>query len=146
MADGNRCGEGCDSSTTVPAVVYFPSGTYKISAPIISWYYSQMIGDAKNIPVIMATPNFTGIAMIGESLRFGPKSLLIPRRCRSIYSRWAVVYQPEQCMCLRSSSRIVPKMRLSSFAQSAILSLTLAKSLPMPMLPQYIGKSRKLLA
>lgn len=67
MADGNRCGEGCGSSTIVPAVVYFPSGTYKISAPIVSWYYTQMIGDAKDIPVIEASPNFEGIAMIGES-------------------------------------------------------------------------------
>ena len=67
MADGNRCGDGCGSSTTSPAVVYFPPGTYKISAPIISWYYTQMIGDAKNIPVITAAPNFEGIAMIGES-------------------------------------------------------------------------------
>jgi glucan 1,3-beta-glucosidase len=67
MAAGNRCGDGCDSSTIVPAVIYFPSGTYKISAPIVSWYYTQMTGDAKNIPVIMAAPNFAGMAMIGES-------------------------------------------------------------------------------
>lgn len=70
MAAGNRCGQGCDSSTLTPAVVYFPSGTYKISGPIITWYYSQMIGDAKNIPVILAASNFAGMAMIGES-RFG---------------------------------------------------------------------------
>ena len=66
MADGNRCGNGCDSSTIVPAVVYFPKGTSKISAPIISWYYSQMIGDAKDIPVILAAPTFAGMAMIGK--------------------------------------------------------------------------------
>jgi glucan 1,3-beta-glucosidase len=66
MADGHRCGEGCGSSTIVPAVVYFPSGTYKISTPIVSWYYTQMIGDAKRIPVIKAARNFDGIAMIGE--------------------------------------------------------------------------------
>ena len=31
VADGERCGEGCDSSTTTPAIVYFPAGTYAVS-------------------------------------------------------------------------------------------------------------------
>ncbi len=35
VADGDRCGEGCDSSTTTPAIVYFPAGTYVVSKPII---------------------------------------------------------------------------------------------------------------
>lgn len=33
--DQNRCGNGCGSSTTTPALVYFPSGSYLVSAPII---------------------------------------------------------------------------------------------------------------
>lgn len=148
MADGNRCGEGCDSSTLTPAVVYFPSGTYKISKPIVTWYYSQMIGDAKNIPVILAASNFAGMALIGKShfSRVMFQTLTHFRRCRSIHCKWAMVYQPEQRTRLPSSPRIVPKMHASSFAQSAILSLILAKSLPIPRLPGYIGRSRKLLA
>lgn len=62
MADGNRCGEKCGSSSVKRAVVYFPAGschfndkyrlisdkspgTYLISTPIISYYYTQMVGD-----------------------------------------------------------------------------------------------------
>lgn len=37
VSDGDRCGEGCDSSTTTPAIVYFPAGTYAVSAPIIQY-------------------------------------------------------------------------------------------------------------
>jgi hypothetical protein len=32
---GNRCGQGCDSSTVVPALVFFPAGTYLVSRPIV---------------------------------------------------------------------------------------------------------------
>lgn len=43
ISDGGRCAPGvCQSSTTTPAVVYFPSGTYLISASIIDYYYTQV--------------------------------------------------------------------------------------------------------
>lgn len=64
ISSGNRCGEGCDSSTITPALVYFPPGTYRISAPIISYYYTQLVGDKKRRPVLKPTPNFQGIAVI----------------------------------------------------------------------------------
>lgn len=64
ITDGNRCGLGCDSSTVTPAIVYFPPGTYLVSAPIIQSYYSQFIGDAVTIPTIKASASFTGIAVI----------------------------------------------------------------------------------
>ena len=64
ISDGNRCGDGCDSSTTTPAIVYFPPGTYLVSAPIIQYYYTQLIGDAIDVPTIKAAEAFTGIAMI----------------------------------------------------------------------------------
>lgn len=64
IADGNRCGLGCDSSTVTPAIVYFPPGTYLVSAPIIQYYYTQFIGDAVTIPTIKASASFTGIAVI----------------------------------------------------------------------------------
>jgi hypothetical protein len=48
ISSGNgRCGNNnCPSSSTAPALVYFPPGTYKISAPIVAWYYTQLVGDA----------------------------------------------------------------------------------------------------
>ncbi|KAF4230317.1 hypothetical protein CNMCM6805_000807 [Aspergillus fumigatiaffinis] len=64
MSSGNRCGKGCDSSTTTPALVYFPPGTYVVSKPIIQYYYTQIVGDAVNLPVIKASADFTGMAVI----------------------------------------------------------------------------------
>lgn len=67
ITQGNRCGEGCDSSTTTPAIVFFPPGTYLVSRPIIQYYYTQFIGDAINLPVLKATSNFEGIAVIDSN-------------------------------------------------------------------------------
>lgn len=64
VADGSRCGQGCDSSTTTPAIVYFPPGTYMVSAPIVQYYYTQFIGDAVTIPTLKATAGFAGMAVI----------------------------------------------------------------------------------
>ncbi|KAL5334910.1 pectate lyase superfamily protein-domain-containing protein [Aspergillus crustosus] len=64
ISSGERCGQGCDSSTTKPAVVYFPAGTYLVSTPIIQYYYTQMIGDAINLPVLKASANFAGMAVV----------------------------------------------------------------------------------
>ena len=65
ISSGNRCGpKSCQSSTTSPAIVYFPVGTYRISAPIIDFYYTQLIGNPNNLPTIKATSNFTAFALI----------------------------------------------------------------------------------
>lgn len=64
ITDGNRCGQGCDSSTTVPAIIYFPAGKYAVSAPIIQLYYTQFIGDATDLPTILALPSFEGLAVL----------------------------------------------------------------------------------
>ncbi|PPQ78458.1 hypothetical protein CVT25_011853 [Psilocybe cyanescens] len=65
ITDQNRCGGGtCPSSTVSPAVVYFPQGTYLISAPIVPYYYTQLIGDAKVPPTLLATQSFNGFAVI----------------------------------------------------------------------------------
>ncbi|TFK36999.1 exo-beta-1,3-glucanase [Crucibulum laeve] len=62
---GNRCGGGsCPSSTVTPALVYFPKGTYLVSAPIIAYYYTQLIGDAKTPPTLLAAASFDGMAVI----------------------------------------------------------------------------------
>lgn len=64
IASGSRCGKGCDSSTTKPAVVYFPPGTYMVSKPIVQYYYTQMIGDAISLPVLKASADFAGMAVV----------------------------------------------------------------------------------
>lgn len=64
VSTGNRCGPYCGSSSLTPATVYFPPGTYLISAPILAYYYTEIIGDARTLPTILASPNFTGLALI----------------------------------------------------------------------------------
>ncbi|EIW85435.1 glycoside hydrolase family 55 protein [Coniophora puteana RWD-64-598 SS2] len=64
ISSGERCGEGCPSSTTTPALVYFPSGTYLVSTPILAYYYTALIGDARTPPTILASANFSGLAVI----------------------------------------------------------------------------------
>ncbi|KAF4222546.1 hypothetical protein CNMCM6805_002191 [Aspergillus fumigatiaffinis] len=65
MSDGGRFSPASrDSSTTTPAIVYFPAGTYVISSPIIDYYFTQIIGNPISLPVIKATPGFTGLGLI----------------------------------------------------------------------------------
>ena len=64
ITEGNRCGQGCDSSTTTPAIIYFPSGTYLVSKPIVQLYYTQFVGDATNLPTLKAAASFAGMAVI----------------------------------------------------------------------------------
>ena len=64
ISSGNRCGQGCNSSTTTPDLVYFPPGTYLISKPIVQLYFTQFVGDAISPPTIKAAPGFSGIALI----------------------------------------------------------------------------------
>lgn len=49
ISDGQRCGPDCGTSTVVPAVVYFPAGTYLVSSPIIQYYNTQFLGDVSNL-------------------------------------------------------------------------------------------------
>ncbi|KAH8556533.1 exo-beta-1,3-glucanase [Umbelopsis sp. PMI_123] len=66
IAMGNRCGANCagGSSTISPALVYFPSGTYLITSPIVMYYYTQLVGNALNPPTLLMAPSFSGIALI----------------------------------------------------------------------------------
>jgi len=64
ISSGSRCGQGCDSSTVTPALVYFPPGTYMISSPIVQYYFTQLVGDALTIPRLKATSKFSGMAVI----------------------------------------------------------------------------------
>lgn len=63
ISAGNRCTPGsCVSTTTTPAVVYFPAGTYMVSSPIVDYYYTQLIGNPNCVPTIKATGNFAAPA------------------------------------------------------------------------------------
>ncbi|KAG2185732.1 hypothetical protein INT43_002167 [Umbelopsis isabellina] len=66
ISSGSRCGDNCvpQSSTTSPAVVFFPAGKYVVSKPLIQYYYTQMIGDALSPPTLLAAANFSGIGLI----------------------------------------------------------------------------------
>ncbi|KAK0225092.1 exo-beta-1,3-glucanase [Armillaria nabsnona] len=65
ISEGNRCGEGeCNSSTTTRAVVYFPAGIYLVSNSIIAYYGTQLIGDPKNPPTLLAAESFNDLAVI----------------------------------------------------------------------------------
>ncbi|KAK0630933.1 pectate lyase superfamily protein-domain-containing protein [Bombardia bombarda] len=64
VQDGDRCFKNCSSSTTTPALVYFPSGTYRVSKPIIQLYYTQFVGDAITPPTLKADASFEGMAVI----------------------------------------------------------------------------------
>lgn len=56
IQDGNRCGSGCNSTSAYQAVVYFPSGTYIVSTPIVQYYFTQFIGN------VCSTSNALGSA------------------------------------------------------------------------------------
>lgn len=65
ISAGSRKGPGSrESSTTTPAIVYFPAGTYLISSSIIDYYFTQLIGNPNSLPIIKATPGFTGLGLI----------------------------------------------------------------------------------
>ncbi len=60
ISSGDRCGANCGSSTIVPALIYFPSGRYLISSPIVMYYYSQLVGNVRELTTIVAAPEFKG--------------------------------------------------------------------------------------
>ncbi|KAF3930566.1 hypothetical protein ABW19_dt0203362 [Dactylella cylindrospora] len=68
---GSRCIHGCESSTISPALIFFPGGRYLVSQPIIALYYSQLVGDPLDMPVLLAAKEFDGIAVI-DTDPYGP--------------------------------------------------------------------------
>ncbi|KAF6807464.1 glucan 1,3-beta-glucosidase, partial [Colletotrichum musicola] len=62
-----RCAADCGSTTTLGALVYFPPGTYKISSPIIQYYFIQFVGDPTSKPIIKGSANFSGIALFDNN-------------------------------------------------------------------------------
>jgi len=39
-------------------VVYFPPGTYLINSPIVDFYYTQIVGDPNDMPIIKGAATF----------------------------------------------------------------------------------------
>ncbi|KAJ3556787.1 hypothetical protein NPX13_g10062 [Xylaria arbuscula] len=91
--DGGRCGAFlCGSSSTTNAVVYFPSGTYKVSKSITMNYATIMVGNPNDPPVLQATAGFTlsGIGIIdaapyqaGGSLPYGGATNIFWRQIKN---------------------------------------------------------------
>jgi glucan 1,3-beta-glucosidase len=52
------------TTTTTPAIVYFPAGTYLISTSILDYYFTQLIGNPNSPATIKATSGFTGLGLI----------------------------------------------------------------------------------
>ena len=69
ITEGQRCNpETCQSTTTTPALVYLPPGTYIVSAPLIDYYLTNIIGNPDCLPVLKASANFQGNWVIDGSL------------------------------------------------------------------------------
>lgn len=110
-SSGYRCGEDCGSSSTLGALVYFPSGTYRISAPIVQYYYTQFVGNPKDRPVIKGSADFSGIALFDSDV-YIPEGSGAEWVCSAIadstFKLTFVVYQPESVLspnpqlCVRS--------------------------------------------
>lgn len=72
MGSGGRCGQNCFSSTTTPAIVYFPAGSYVISSPIFDYYNTMIIGNPNAMPTLKASSGFKGGYLIDGDPYFGP--------------------------------------------------------------------------
>ncbi|OKL58255.1 Glucan 1,3-beta-glucosidase [Talaromyces atroroseus] len=65
ISDGGRYSPGSgETSSTTPAIVYFPAGTYLVSTSIIDYYFTQLIGNPNSPAVLKASADFTGLGVI----------------------------------------------------------------------------------
>jgi glucan 1,3-beta-glucosidase len=65
ISDGDRTGPAANQTTSItPAIVYFPAGTYSVSAPIVDYYFTQLIGNPNSPAILKATSSFTGMGLI----------------------------------------------------------------------------------
>ena len=57
--------------------VYFPPGTYLVSGSIIDYYYTQIIGNPKCLPVIKGASNFNARWIIdGDQVRYSTQTVI----------------------------------------------------------------------
>ncbi|KUI56141.1 Glucan 1,3-beta-glucosidase [Cytospora mali] len=63
ISSGDRCSFNgtCVGTTTTPATVYFPAGTYLVSSSILDFYYTQLVGDPTSMPIIKGSANFEAV-------------------------------------------------------------------------------------
>ncbi|RCI16482.1 hypothetical protein L249_1734 [Ophiocordyceps polyrhachis-furcata BCC 54312] len=69
---GGRCGVGCPSSTTRPAIVYFPPGVYRVSDSIVQTYHTQFIGHVRKPPTIKADKTFKDASFVIDGSPYQP--------------------------------------------------------------------------
>ena len=71
------------------------SRTYLVSQPLLAYYYTQFIGDAKNLPIILAAPSFdfTGLTVPGGAV-FGELFILFLWRPNTHFALDADPYIP----------------------------------------------------
>lgn len=93
IADGNRCGANCYGSTVKAAVVYFPPGTYLVSGSILSYFHTQLIGDATNFPTIKAAGSFQGLGVISTDFYYTEGGTGIDGNSREWYINTANFYR-----------------------------------------------------
>lgn len=67
LNDGRRCGEKCNGSTVKNAIVYFPPGNYLISTTVPLPFGTQVIGDALDRPVLVASTSFIGLGVLSTN-------------------------------------------------------------------------------
>ncbi|KAH7035830.1 pectate lyase superfamily protein-domain-containing protein, partial [Microdochium trichocladiopsis] len=66
--DGKRCGAKCNGSTRKNAIVYFPPGRYLVSKSISVVFGTQIIGDANNMPTIVASSSYIGLGVLSTDV------------------------------------------------------------------------------
>lgn len=74
VIDGGRCFTGCGpgrggpddppAKTLKPALIYFPSGTYKIKKSLNIYIYTQLVGNPLDRPTIKADAAFNGLYLL----------------------------------------------------------------------------------
>jgi pectate lyase-like protein len=70
ITEGGRCGERCNATTTKGAIIYFPPGRYKISRPIVQYYYTMFVGNYGQRATIVGSNKFEGIALIDTNVYY----------------------------------------------------------------------------
>ncbi len=85
ISDGNRCGADCYGSSVKSAVVYFPSGTYLVSKPIIAYFHTNFIGNPTTRPTIKAAASFVGLGVITTDVYYPEGGTGIDRNAREWY-------------------------------------------------------------
>ena len=69
ISDQNRCGGddlSCRSTSVMPLVVSFPSGSHLISSAIEMYFMTTMIGDPIDRPKLVAASSFQGLGVISS--------------------------------------------------------------------------------